>query len=485
MINAKLISKILGQLLFLEAFWMLFCLGTSLYYQEEDAFAFLVSILATIGVGLLLVGRGRGAENSLSRRDAYLVVTLTWVVYSALGTLPFLVGGYLSSFADAYLEAMSGFTSTGATVFNDVESLPHGILFWRSVMQWVGGLGIVFFTVALLPSLVGGSVKVFSAESSAPLRSKLHPRLSTSAKWIWSIYMTLTVACAVAYWLGGMSLFDSLNHAMCTTPTGGFSTYNDSFAHFNSPYIEYMCTLFTFLSGANFTLLYAVVLKRRVGDLAKNSEFRFYLFSVLALSVFIALQLFNERGYQLEESFRKAIFQVVTLMTSTGFSSDNTALWPHITWGVLLVCMFMGGCSSSTGGGVKQVRLVMLFQVVKNELRQILHPKAVLPVRVNGVNVPTQERVTLLAFLGVYLMVLLAQTFATMAYGIDLGNALTISFSSLGNAGPSLGTLSSVGLTWSALPEVVKWISSLTMLLGRLEIFTVLVIFTPNFWKDN
>ena len=354
------------------------------------------------------------------------------------------MGGYLNSLADAYLEAMSGFTSTGATVFDDVERLPHGILFWRSLMQWVGGLGIVFFTVALLPSLVGGSVKVFSAESSAPLRAKLHPRLSTTAKWIWSIYVTLTVACTVAYWLGGMSFFDSLNHAMCTTPTGGFSTRNDSFGYYDSPYLEYMCSLFTFLSGANFALLYAVVLKRRVGELAKNSEFKFYLGAVLVFTLFVAIQLFNECGYQFEEAFRKALFQVVTLMTSTGFCSDDTALWPAVTWGVLLVCMFMGGCSSSTGGGVKQVRLVMLFQIVKNELRQILHPKAVLPVRVNGVNVPIQERVTLLAFLGVYL-----------------------------------------DLSWSALPDVAKWITSLSMLLGRLEIFTVLVIFTPGFWKDN
>ncbi len=485
MINVKLICEILGQLLLFEAFWMLISLGISLYYQEDDSFAFLVSIITTVGVGLLLKGKGRGAENSLSRRDAYLVVTLTWVVYSLLGTLPFLVGGYLNSLADAYLEAMSGFTSTGATVFDDVERLPHGILFWRSLIQWVGGLGIVFFTVALLPSLVGGSVKVFSAESSAPLRAKLHPRLSTTAKWIWSIYVTLTVACTVAYWLGGMSFFDSLNHAMCTTPTGGFSTRNDSFGYYDSPYLEYMCSLFTFLSGANFALLYAVVLKRRVGELAKNSEFKFYLGAVLVFTLFVAIQLFNECGYQFEEAFRKALFQVVTLMTSTGFCSDDTALWPAVTWGVLLVCMFMGGCSSSTGGGVKQVRLVMLFQIVKNELRQILHPKAVLPVRVNGVNVPIQERVTLLAFLGVYLGLLLAQTFAMVAVGIDLGNALTISFSSLGNAGPSLGTLSGMDLSWSALPDVAKWITSLSMLLGRLEIFTVLVIFTPGFWKDN
>lgn len=485
MINTKLICKILGQLLLLEASWMAFSLLVSLWYGEEDTFAFLVSIIATIGIGLLLMGKGKGAENSLSRRDAYLVVTLTWVVYSLLGTLPFMVGGYLNSLADAYLEAMSGFTSTGATVFDDVESLPHGILFWRSLMQWVGGLGIVFFTVALLPSLVGGSVKVFSAESSAPLRTKLHPRLSTTAKWIWSIYVTLTVGCTVAYWLGGMSFFDSVNHAMCTTPTGGFSTHDDSFGYFNSPYLEYMCTLFTFLSGMNFALLYAVVLKHRVRELTRNSEFKLYLGAVLVFTVIVALQLFNELGYSLETSFRKAIFQVVTLMTSTGFSSDDTALWTPLAWGVLLVCMFMGGCSSSTGGGVKQVRLVMLFHVVKNELRQILHPKAVLPVRVNGVNVPTQERVTLLAFLGVYLAILLAQTFAMVGVGIDLGNALTISFSSLGNAGPSLGTLSATDLSWSALPDVAKWITSLSMLLGRLEIFTVLVIFTPAFWHDN
>ena len=289
MINSKLIYKILGQLLFIEAFLLFVSLLVAYYYQQEDVFAFVISTLATIGGGLILKWRGHGADNSMSRRDAYLVVSLSWIIFSLFGTLPFMISGYISNFTDAYFETMSGFTTTGATILDDVECFPHGLLFWRSLTQWIGGLGIVFFTIALLPSLVGGQTKVFAAEATGPIKTKLHPRLSTSAKWIWSIYLVLTIACIASYYVAGMNLFDSFNYAMTTTATGGFSTHNSSTSFFHSPALEYICTFFCFLSGVNFTLLYAAVIKFKIKDLFKNSEFKFYVFLVSAFTAFACL----------------------------------------------------------------------------------------------------------------------------------------------------------------------------------------------------
>ena len=485
MINSKLICKVLGQLLFLEASLLLVSLVVSLYYQEDDIFAFIVTILSTMGAGFFLKWRGRNADNSMSRRDAYLVVSSAWIIFSFFGTFPFLISGYLHSFTDAYFETMSGFTTTGATIIDDVEALPHGLLFWRSLTQWIGGLGIVFFTIALLPSLVGGQTKVFAAEATGPIKTKLHPRLSTSAKWIWSIYLVLTIACIVSYYLGGMGIFDSFNYAMTTTATGGFATHNTSTEFFHSPSLEYICTLFTFLSGINFTLLYAAVIKLKIKDLFKNSEFKFYIFLVVSFSLFIMIELMVMRNYDLEHAFRSAIFQVVSFITTTGLFNDDAATWPHVTWIILALCMFFGACSGSTSGGIKCIRGVMILRIVKNEFRQILHPNAVLPLKIDGVNVPNQKRVTLFAFLVTYLMVCLLISFTMVAMGIDNTNAVTITLSCVGNVGPTLGTEIGPTMSWSELPDIAKWFCSLMMLIGRLEIFSVLVILTPAFWKEN
>lgn len=485
MINYQLICKILGQLLFLEAVLLLASLGVALGYQEDDVFAFLVTIFITIGAGLALKWRGHNADNSMSRRDAYLVVSLAWIVFSFFGTFPFLISGYIHSFTDAYFETMSGFTTTGATIIDDVEALPHGLLFWRSLTQWIGGLGIVFFTIALLPSLVGGQTKVFAAEATGPIKTKLHPRLSTSAKWIWSIYLVLTIACIISYYFGGMNVFDSFNYAMTTTATGGFATHNTSTEFFHSPTLEYICTLFTFLSGINFTVLYAAVIKLKIKDLFKNSEFKFYIFLVAIFTSFIMIELLTMRHYDLEHAFRAALFQVVSFITTTGLFNDDAALWPHVTWVVLALCMFFGACSGSTSGGIKCIRGVMMLRIVKNEFRQILHPNAVLPLKIDGVNVPNQKRVTLFAFLITYLLICLLISFTMIAMGIDNTNAVTITLSCVGNVGPTLGVEIGPTMSWSQLPDVAKWFCSLMMLIGRLEIFSVLVIFTPAFWKEN
>ena len=485
MIDFKIVNKILGTLLFMEAFMMAVCLVMSLCYGEDDSLAFLLSIICTLLVGFILRYKGRNAGNNLSRREAYLVVNLVWILFSIMGTLPFIIGGYLPTFTDAFFENMSGFTTTGATIIDDVEVLPHGILFWRSLTHWIGGLGIVFFTVALLPSMVGGSTRVFAAESTGPFHTKLHPRLSTNTKWIGVVYITLTVACILCYVCLGMSWFDGINYAMATTATGGFSTHNASIEYFNSPAIDYVCTFFMFISGVSFTLLYFCVAKLKFKQLFKNSELRFYITIMVFFTAIVMYQLVVHNHYGLEHAFRSSVFHVVSYITTTGFYNDDATFWPPIVWVVISVCMFFGACSGSTSGGLKCVRVVMLLRVVQNEFKQILHPNAVLPLRIDGQNVSEQKRITLLAFLTCYLILCVIASVVLIASGIDNTNAITIALSSLGNVGPTLGREIGAIQSWNVLPFYAKWICSILMLIGRLEIFSVLVILTPGFWNKN
>ena len=483
MINLKLIYKIIGSLLFIETTMFLVCLCVAIGYEEDDVFTFACSVAISAIAGITMRLLGRKSDNTLSRRDAYLVVTLTWVIFSLFGTLPFIIGGYLPSFTDSFFETMSGFSTTGATLFDDLSVLPHGILFWRSFMQWIGGLGIVFFTIALLPSFVGGSVKVFAAEATGPIRTKLHPRLSTNAKWIWVVYICITSLCIGSLLLTGMDLFRSINYSMTTAATGGFAVDND-YTIF-TPAVQYIITFFCFVSGVNFTLLYITASKCKFSTLFKSAECKLYFFIVMAMTAFVVFELMWKNNYGLEAAIRSALFHVVSFITSTGLLADDPAKWPHVTWVVLAFCMFIGACSGSTGGGFKCIRGVMLLKVIKNEFRQMLHPNAVLPIKIDGVNVSMSKRVTLLAFLTSYLILCLVCSFSMIAMGIDNTNAITITLSTLSNVGPTLGLEIGPTMSWSILPDAAKWICSILMLIGRLEIFTVLVIFTPQFWKDN
>ncbi len=485
MVNYGIITKIIGQLLFIEALMMMVCLGTSFFYAEDDVLSFLISMLVTMVGGLLFRYAGRNADNRLSRRDAYLVVTATWIIFSFFGMLPYLIGGYIPNVCDAYFETMSGFTTTGASILDDVEHMPHGILFWRSMTQWIGGLGIVFFTIAILPSIVGGSMKVFAAEATGPIKSKLHPRLSTSAKWIWSIYTMLTIACFAAFAVAGMGLYDSVNYSMTTTATGGFAPHNDSLSHFHSSEIEYIGILFQFLSGINFVMLYSAAFKGKIGMLFSNSEFKLYLTLITVCTASIMYLLIMNNGYMLEDAFRCALFQVVSFITTTGLFNDDAGQWPHLTWVILGCCMFVGSCAGSTSGGFKCIRAMMVLKVMRNEFKRILHPNAVLPIKVNGQHVPQDKILSLMSFLAIYVLMCLVVATLMIAVGIDHTNAITISLSCVSNVGPTLGTDIGPVMSWSSLPEVVKWMCSLLMLMGRLEIMTVLVIFTPAFWKDN
>ena len=486
MVNFPLIYKIIGSLLFLLGTMLAICVAISLCYGEDDMLPFLTATLLTVSAGFVFKYMGRNATNNLSRRDSYFLVTASWVIFTFFGMQPFLIGGYIPSVTDAFFETMSGFTTTGATILDDVEWLPHGILYWRTQTQWIGGLGIVFFTIAILPSMVGsGSVKVFSAEATGPMRSKMHPRLSTMAKWIWTIYLGLTIACVLSFYACGMSWFDSINYAMTTTATGGFATHNDTTTYFNSPAIEYVSVLYQFLAGINFAMLYMAIFKFKVGNLFRSSEFKLYIFIIASATVFIAYLLITRNGYGLERAFRSSLFHVVSFMTTTGIFNDDAAMWPRITWIVLGCLMFIGACSGSTTGGFKCIRLVMVFKVLRNEFRRILHPNAILPVKVNGQTVSQQKLSTLLAFFAIFtFMVLITATLMVMA-GIDYTNSTVISLSCISNVGASLSTEIGPVLTWGELPIHIKWTCSFLMLVGRLEIMSVLVLFTRAFWKDN
>ena len=325
MLNYNIIYKVIGTLLFIEAAMMAWCMGLSVYLGEDDSLAFLVSVALTVLGGIGFKFLGRDSENSLGRREAYLLVTLTWIIFSLFGSLPFLISGYITNFTDAFFETISGFTTTGCSILDDVEILPHGLLFWRTMTQWICGLGIVFFTIAIIPSLVGGTVKVFSAEATGPIRAKMHPRLSTTAKWIWSIYFLLTIGCAACYYIAGMGLFDCLNYAMTTTATGGFSTHNASTGYFHNPYIDYTAIVFMFLSGTSFTLLYATIFKGRFRQFYKNSEFRLYFLAVLVATTLITFFLIRDNHYQVFDAIRVSLFQVTSFITTTGIFNDDAA----------------------------------------------------------------------------------------------------------------------------------------------------------------
>ncbi len=485
MINLKLIYKALGSLLFIEAFMMMICLGMALFYGEDDIFSFTMSIALVVLAAFILKYNGRNAVNSMNRRDAYLLVTLTWIVFSLFGAMPFVISGYIPDFTDAYFETMSGFTTTGATIIDDVESFPHGLIFWRSMTQWIGGLGIAFFTIAILPSLVGGSMKVFSAESTGPIKSKIHPRISSSAKSIWFIYLLLTAGCMLSLYTCGMSVFDSTNYSMSITATGGFAPYNDSTGHFHSIAIDNVCILFMFLSGTNFTLLYMAIFKRKIMSLLHDSEFKLYISVVSLATLGIMYFLVTGNGYPVGKALHNALFQVVSFITTTGVFNDDAGKWHHITWVILTICMFIGACAGSTSGGFKSVRGVILIKLVRNELKRVLHPKAVLPVKVNGHLVSTSNQVTLLVFFALYMALCIFAYFCLICMGVDSTNSITIAMSCASNVGPTLGLEIGPTTSWNILPDVGKWICSILMLMGRLEIISVVVIFTRGFWKDN
>lgn len=496
-------SKIFGILILMEAFFMLLSSGVSFFYKyrcgDNDLESLLYATLITFVVGGILFLNGkRSNRTKLTRKDSFLIVALVWVIFSALGMLPFLFYGTTSTLEDAFFETMSGFTTTGASVLNNIDEQPHGILFWRSIIQWLGGLGIVVFSFALIPMYELKNTQIFSAEVTGLDVDKLRPKIGDTARRLLIIYSMITALCAFSYWMGPMNLYDAVCHAMTTIATGGYGTHQNSIAYFNSPYIEYMCSFFMFMSGINFSLYYYLSIGKSKA-FYKNEELRWYLgYALVIVSLFVGLFYYTRNlvpttGDQLaslpegfEETFRTSLFHVMTLLTSCGFQGSNCdyVLWGEAFWMPTLIILFTGACAGSTSGGLKVIRMLVCLKDAKNEFKQQLHPRAVIPVRVSGYVLSDSKVLRAMAFFFLYFSAMVVGTCLLTILGLSMDSAIGSCITCLSNAGPGLGSTGPAS-NFYEVPALGKWLLSFLMLVGRLEIFTVLFLFIPDFWKEK
>ena len=481
-VSYRFVAYLIGLLLAFESMLLLACCCVSMIYGERDLMSFIVSFAICLSVSAILLVYGRRKKCAMSRNEGYIVVALSWVFFSVFGMVPYLWGGFIPNITDAFFETMSGFTTTGATILDNIESMPHGILFWRSLTQWIGGLGIVCFTIVLLPGFGASSQMLYLSEATGVTHNKLYPKTRVMARYIFMVYILLTAIESALLMAGGMGLFDALCHSMTTTATGGFSTKQESIAYWHSPYMEYVVSIFMLLSAINFSL-YIVAFKSKWKKPREFVELKWFACSVGLLTLIISAVLFLNNGYSAEEAFRKSLFQVATCHTSCGFATDDYNLWPPFTWMLLIFAMLSGGCTGSTSGGVKNLRLIIIANCIRNQFRQILHPRAVLPVKVGGL-FDNKLLTTVLVFFAAYLSVAFIGWTLLMAFGVGFTEAMSTVISSMGNVGPGLGSFGPA-FSWAALPDAAKWILSSLMLIGRLEIFGFLLIFYRSTWKGS
>lgn len=481
MFNWKVIGKIIGILLVMNAAFMLLCIPFTLMERDGDLRAILISAAITSGVGGLLMYACRNrTSNELSKRDGFVIVTLGWVSMSAFGALPYIFSGAIPFYADAFFETISGYSTTGATILTDIEAVHKGILFWRSMTHWIGGMGIIVLTVAILPILGIGGMQLFVAESPGISPDKLQPRIKETAKRLWLIYVGLTAVELVLLWACGMSFFDAINHAFATMATGGFSTKNASIAYY-SPLIQYIIIVFMFIAGTNFTMIY-FGLHGQFMKVLKNEEFRFYLGFTLTVSIIVGLVVYQLGLWSFEESIRNALFQVVSVITTTGFITADYTVWTPFLTVVFFVLLFVGACAGSTAGGVKIVRHLLLVRNSLLDFKRQLHPSAIIPVRFNGRAVSSDIISNILAFIMIYISIFGLGSIALAITGLDFMTAMGATATCLGNVGPGIGTVGPVN-NFAHVSIEGKWMLSFLMLVGRLELFTVLILFTPYFWR--
>ena len=482
--NRKLVFRTLGALLLIETLFMGLATLVSAIYEEPDTEAFVVSMLLTMIAGLLGLRIGRNAPNRTGEREGYLIVALVWLVFSIFGMLPYYLSGATNSITNAFYETMAGFTTTGATILTDVESQTHGILFWRAITQWLGGLGIIVLCVAILPMFGLGGMQLYAAEVTGVSYEKISPRIADTAKLMWGVYMLLTATEVLILWLFDMNLFDAVCHSMSTIATGGFSTKNLSLMEY-SPAIQYTVAVFMLLSGINFSLLILFLL-RKPQRLFQDEETRWYLGANVFFTVIISAGLFiSNHTYTLsgaEEAFRTGFFMTTAAITSTGYAVTDYMQWHVVLWVTLFFLMFTGASSGSTSGGIKWVRLAIILKNSYAEFQRRIHPNAIIPVKLNGKPVPQQTINNVVAFLIIHILVIIITVVAFCACGIGFDEAIGTTVSAIGNVGISIGSYGPMG-TYADFPTVAKWIMTFVMLVGRLEIFTVLLLFTPALWK--
>ena len=480
--NIKIIIRVSGLLMFVEGVAMLLALLVSIIYNEPDKAGIAISAAINIAIGALVIFLTRNVSKDIGKREGFIIVSLVWILFAFLGSLPYIFTGAIPNLTDAFFETMSGFTTTGASVLNNIESLPHGILFWRALTHWLGGMGIIVLSLAILPVFGIGGMQLYIAEVPGPTPDKISPRIRQTAAAMWLVYVLLTLIQTLLLWVGKMPLFDAICHAFATMATGGFSTKQASIAFWPSPYIQYVIILFMFLAGTNFTLTY-FVLRGKFKPLLKDEEFKYYGIFVLFFTLLIFAGLLKWGLGGVEESFRYALFWVVSIMTTTGFATVDYLLWPPVLVIILFAVFFIGGSAGSTGGGLKVMRIVMLFKNGYYELKRMVHPNAVIPLKFNKHVVDSRIMNNVLAFAVLYMIIFGLSTVILMVVEPDLETAMGAVASSLGNIGPGLGKVGPM-FSYSEVHPFGKWFLSFLMLLGRLELFTILVIFSPAFWKE-
>lgn len=479
--NTGLILYITSITVIFESIFMLLPIIVSFIYGEQDLQSLLVSFLITSFFGLSTYQlTKRYKKEELRHREAFFTVTLSWVVATAFATLPYLLSDSLNSFTDAYFEAMAGFTTTGSSVIKDVEIIPKGVLFWRSLTQWMGGMGIILFAIAVLPVLGAGGMQLFKAAVPEISVDKLRPRIIDTAKALWFIYAGLTVLCFSIYMAGGMSVYDSINHAFTTMATGGFSTKNASIAYYKSPTIEFSSSLFMFLAGVNYSL-YFYAFRGNLSRLWRNSEFRFYLFLTVTATFLITFNL-RSYGFSIIDSFRLALFQVTSIMTTTGYASTDFEKWPSLSLIILITIMFAGGMIGSTGGGIKQVRIMLTLKQGYREIYQLIHPRAITTLKLDDRILSKEILGSIWGFFFLFIFIWVIATMGMAATGADIITSTSTVISAMCNVGPALGE-AGPSENYSSLHVASKWILIFCMLTGRLELYTVLILFIPRFWK--
>lgn len=473
----------MGFLLIIESIFMMLATVVSFYYHEVCGDAMLISSTITFFVGIFfrLVGTEYRPQ-SIGKRESFLMVALSWVIMSAFGMLPFYLSGAIPNISDAYFETMSGFTTTGSTIITDIESIPKGLLFWRSITQWIGGIGIIVFALAVLPMMGGNASVLYDAETTGVTHERFQPRVTEVAKRLWITYIVVTSILFVLLVAGPMNTFDAVCHAMTTMSTGGYSTKQASIAHWNSPYLEYVISIFMFIGGVNFSLIF-FLLKGLPKKIMKDEEFRWYaIICIVFIAIIASCLIVSGKFEDVEHAFRTTLFQVTSIITTTGFATADYMQWGAFYTLMLCLLMLFCACAGSTSGGLKIVRVIILFKNAVNEFKRQVHPNAVLPVRLNGNVVPIDTVTKVLAFLFLYMSIMIASCMVLSFMGMGFEESIGASISCMGNVGPGLGESGPSG-DFSNIPVAAKWYLSFIMLTGRLELFTVLSLFMPAFWR--
>jgi len=483
-LNWKFIFRVSGLMLTLESFFIFLTSGVSIYYKETPLpFIFSGIITLACGLSLYLPTGIRTKINLIGKRESFFSVTLSWLLFALFGALPFLLSGKIPSFPNAFFESASGITTTGASILDNVEVLPKGILFWRSLTQWLGGMGIIVFSLALLPLVGGEAAQLFDAETAGLARDRFRPRVAQMAKRLWAIYLALTVVLTVLLYFGHMDPYDAVCHAFSTISTGGFSTKQSSIAHWNSIYIETVLCIFMVLGAVNFTQLY-FLFKGNFRKFFFDEELRWFLGIIAIATLIVTVGLFAHHNIdiRLKDSFRVAIFQVISVITTTGFSTGDYIQWGSFFWIIFLFLMIICGCSGSTSGGLKVVRALILAKSTFGEFGRLLNPRAIIPIRLNGSALSFNFVQRLLAFAFLYIFLIILSWGVFVVAGVPFTEALGASITCIGNGGSGLGEYGPSG-SFAGIPVFVKIWMALLMIVGRLEIFTVLILFTPGFWK--